>query len=155
MKVWRHISKRFAWIMVITLGIAPIGTHAAAGVLICIEADGPGSIELAQGLKCSSDILAEKIAEENDDHSTEHLFEEESLVHCVDCIDIVLKGASDGDCASFIKAPQTDVRQAPAIELGEQFVDQEPRMHSCTHEAGLHEGSTGIISHLTTVILLT
>ena len=155
MKVWRHISKRIAWIMMITLGITPIGTHAAAGVLICIEADGHVSIELAKGLKCASDILREGLASETDDHSAEHLSEEDSLAHCVDCFDIVLKGESDGDCTSFIKAPQPDVRPAPAVELIESLLDERPGKHSCTHEAGHHDVNTGIISHLTTVIMLT
>lgn len=115
MKFWRHIAQRLTWILIFTFGFIPLGVHAQAGVLLCIEADGHITIELAQGLTCATDLLSEVVEESNEDHDAEvHLSED--LTHCVDCIDVLIKGASDSDCGSFVVA-QSQTPPSPSLSL--------------------------------------
>jgi hypothetical protein len=121
-------------------------------VLLCIESDGHISVELAQGLKCASDLLAEELLND-EDHSNEHFSEDET--HCVDCIDIVLKGATDADCTSFVSPKPSETPTASVSVLASPNTqDDHVLFESCTHDAGVHINSQGILAQLSTVVIL-
>jgi len=151
MKSIRLISKRLTWILIFTFGFIPIGTHASAGVLLCIESDGHVSVELAQGLKCASDLLAEEILND-EDHSIEHFSEDQT--HCVDCIDIVLKGATDADCTSFVSPKPSEAPAASVSVLAVPNIQDRVLFETCAHDAGVHINSQGILAQLSTVVIL-
>ena len=151
MKSIRLISKRLTWILIFTFGFIPIGTHASAGVLLCIESDGHVSVELAQGLKCASDLLAEEILND-EDHSIEHFSEDQT--HCVDCIDIVLKGATDADCTSFVSPKPSEAPAASVSVLAVPNIQDRVLFETCAHDAGVHINSQGILAQLSTVVVL-
>ena len=128
MEYWRHIAKRLTWILIFTFGFIPIGAHTQAGVLLCIEADGHFSIEIAQGLKCSTDLQLQDASLEADDHEEEeHLSED--LTHCVDCVDVLLKGASDSDCRSFMVQYSPEA-PAPSVVVSNEFSLNSPTTQS-------------------------
>jgi len=151
MKSIRHISQRLTWILIFTFGFVPLGTHASAGVLLCIESDGHVSVELAQGLKCASDLLVESLLDD-EDHSTEHFSEDDA--HCLDCIDIVLKGATDADCKSFVtqkpvEAPAASVGIATVLRTHDQAL-----IDTCSHCHDKYTSSQGVLAQLSTVVII-
>lgn len=151
MKSIRHISRRLTWILIFTFGFIPIGSHASAGVLLCIESDGHVSVELAKGLRCASDLLSDKVLNEGE-HSAEHLSEDQT--HCVDCIDIIIKGATDADCSSFVsfnpaKAPSASVYIAPSFPP-----DYQNLAVLRTTDSALHKRSHDVLTELSTVVIL-
>ena len=153
MEYWRHIAKRLTWILIFTFGFIPLGSHAQAGVLLCIEADGHITIEIAQGLKCASDLQLEVDLVEPDDHDAEeHLSEE--LTHCVDCIDVILKGAPDADCGSFVVQYSPEA-PAPSVVISNEFSLNSPQTQALSSsEATSSELPDFHIALLSTIVIL-
>jgi len=86
--VFKRIARPFVWLVVGMLAFSPLSQHAA-GLVLCIEADGHMSIEDAIGLLCGPD-------------ASPHEGETESSSHCGACVDIPIYVAGDADCSSFL-----------------------------------------------------
>jgi hypothetical protein len=87
------------WWFMMLLMLTPMGQHAV-GAVLCIEANGSVTIEKAIGFLCgSSEVSANK-------HETDTVGSTDTKPssHCNSCIDVVLPGESDEDCASFLLA---------------------------------------------------
>lgn len=101
----KHIAPRVCWLMMLLM-LAPMGEHAM-GAVLCIEADGTVTIEKARGFSCGSEVEAAKQPTADTIASAD----KEPASHCGSCIDVVLPGEADEDCASFIlaRAPTAQV----------------------------------------------
>lgn len=153
MKFWRHIAQRLTWILIFTFGFIPLGVHAQVGVLLCIEADGHITIEIAQGLTCATDLLSEVVEESAEDHDAEvHLSED--LTHCVDCIDVLIKGASDSDCGSFVVS-QSQTPPSPSLSVSVIAPSSFPaHQKQQVDEAKASLLPDSHLAHLSTIVIL-
>ena len=142
------MAEKISWVMILMIGLVPAGAHATAGVLLCIESDGHVSLEFASGFNCASQVEAVN----GPDHAAEHLAPDDS--HCVDCLDIILKGAPDADCGSFISSSgPSDLEWAsiPRVELTVSV----PDVNTLGQRQGVRaETASQTLAQLTGVVLL-
>ena len=82
----------------IVLMLTPMGQHAV-GAVLCIEANGTVSIEKATGFLCGAPTVS---ADKHEAADTVASADTPATSHCGTCIDVVLPGDSDEDCASFL-----------------------------------------------------
>ena len=138
--------------MIFTFGILPVGAHAQQGILLCIEADGHFSIEIADGIKCASDAELAGVFEQVTLDDLNHYSTDES--HCVDCIDLVFESGADADCNAVVILKSSN--SAPSLAVAPVVSPQKAgrvRIKNTPHKKPVYD--RGILSLLSTVIILT
>lgn len=89
-----------AWLLTWMLILAPVGPHAVAGVVLCIESNGQAVLERAVGLQCGPTVqeTSHHTDKGHTDHSTVRTASPANgVTHCESCIDIVLPSGGDDD----------------------------------------------------------
>jgi hypothetical protein len=145
----KQIAPWVCWLLVMLM-LAPMGQHAV-GAVLCIEADGTVTLEKATGFACGSQVGA---AEQ---HETDAVTPADTkpTSHCGSCIDVVLPGEADADCASFLlsRVPTALVDLPVVVVISSSVMASDAEIMPVRHDP-IDEHVSSSLTPLRSVILL-